>query len=198
MKIAVIDKAPNKTRYGDWFKFDFDHFHMSSVPIAKLLKKDVDLDIDTDLYDYVILVGSEAAKEYAKVTSVTNFAGQLVNDKFIPISNPAMLIFKPEGKQDFQRAVDRIHKYLEGTVTNASKTGDFKGIDTLQEARDFLIEVLESNAAAVAMDTETTALYVRNGYVLGMSISYKKKTRQVHSNRCFRRPLLRYSKRDYP
>ena len=62
MKIAVIDKAPNRTRYNDYFEFDFDHFHMSSKPITKLLKKDVDLDIDTDLYDLVILVGAEAAR----------------------------------------------------------------------------------------------------------------------------------------
>ena len=175
MKIAIIDKAPSKNNYSNWFKFDYEQFHMSSVPITKLLKKDVDLIFDHEEFDFVILVGSEAAKEYAKITSVTNFAGQLVNDKFIPISNPAMLIFKPEGKQDFQRAVDRIHGYLEGKVTNAAKSGDFKGIDTLQEAKEFLLEVFNSNAPVVAMDTETTALYVRNGYVLGMSISYKPK-----------------------
>jgi len=136
MKIAVIDKAPNRTRYSDYFKFDFEHFHMSSKPITKLLKKDVDLDIDTDLYDLVILVGAEAAKEYAKVTSVTNYAGQLVNDKFIPISNPAMLAFKPEGKPDFERAVDKIHKYISGEAKPA-KTGDFCGIDRTQDAINF-------------------------------------------------------------
>jgi DNA polymerase I-like protein with 3'-5' exonuclease and polymerase domains len=173
MKIAIIDKAPSKNNYSNWFKFDFELFHMSSVPIAKLLKKDVDLDIDTDLYDLVILVGSEATKEYAKITSVTNYAGQLVHDKFVPISNPAMLIFKPEGKQDFQRAVDRIHKYTEGVVSNAAKSGDFKGIDTVQEAKEFLLEVFNSDAAFVALDTETTGLYPRDGHVLGLSISYK-------------------------
>lgn len=175
MKIAIIDKAPSKNNYSNWFKFKYELFHMSSVPIAKLLKKDVDLIFDHEEFDFVILVGSEAAKEYAKVTSVTNFAGQLVGDKFIPISNPAMLIFKPEGKQDFQRAVDRIHGYLEGKVTNAAKSGDFKGIDTLQEAKEFLLEVFNSNSPVVAMDTETTGLYPRDGYVLGVSISYRVK-----------------------
>lgn len=175
MNIAIIDKAPSKNKYEEHFKFEFEVFHMSSVPITKLLKKDVDLDIDTDLYDFVILVGSEAAKEYAKVTSVTNFAGQLVKDKFICITNPAMLHFKPEGKQDFQRAVDRIHKYISGVVTNVAKTGDFKGINTVQEAKEFLLEVFNSNASVVAVDTETTGLYPRNGYVLGGSISYKRK-----------------------
>ena len=105
MKVALIDKAPNRTKYKEYFSFDFDHYHMSSVPITKLLKKDVDLEVDLEPYDYVILVGAEAAKEYAKITSVTNMAGQLVADKFIAISNPAMLAFKPEGKPDFNALV---------------------------------------------------------------------------------------------
>lgn len=113
-KIAIIDKAPSKNNYSNYFNFDFDLYHMSSVPITKLLKKDVDLEVSLDEYDMVVLVGSEAAKEYAKISSVTNYAGQLMHDKFVCITNPAMLHFKPEGKPDFQRSVDRIHKYVEG------------------------------------------------------------------------------------
>ena len=171
-KIALIDKAPNRTRYSDYFQFEFDHYHMSSKPITKLLKKDVDLEVDLEPYDLVVLVGAEAAKEYAKITSVTNMAGQLVNDKFVSISNPAMLAFKPEGKPDFQRAVDRIHKYIEGSITG-SVAGDFKGIDDTKEAEKFLREILENAQGYVAWDTETTALYPRDGYVLGLSLTYK-------------------------
>jgi DNA polymerase I-like protein with 3'-5' exonuclease and polymerase domains len=174
MKIAVIDKAPNRTRYSDYFEFEFDHYHMSSVAITKLLKKDVDLVVDLEPYDFVILVGAEAAKEYAKITSVTNMAGQLVQDKYIAISNPAMLSFKPEGKPDFQRAVDRIHKYVKGQLKPAVQ-GDFKGIDDTEEAKKFFREVLANAQGYVAWDTETTCLYPRDGYVLGLSMSYKTK-----------------------
>lgn len=174
MKIAVIDKAPNRTRYSDYFEFEFDQYHMSSVPITKLLKKDVDLQVDLEPYDFVILVGAEAAKEYAKITSVTNMAGQLVNDKYIAISNPAMLSFKPEGKPDFQRAVDRIHKYVKGQLKPAVQ-GDFAGIDDTNEAKAFFREVLANAQGYVAWDTETTCLYPRDGYVLGLSMSYKTK-----------------------
>lgn len=175
MKIAVIDKAPSKNKYENYFKFEFETFHMSSVPITKLLKKDVDLDIDLDYYDFVILVGSEAAKEYAKVSSITNMAGQLVNEKFIPISNPAVLHFRPEGKPDFERACDRLHKYISGEVTSVKTNGDFRGILDIDEAREFLLEVLANAQGYVAFDTETTCLYPRDGYVLGVSISYKPK-----------------------
>jgi len=171
-KIALIDKAPNRTRYSDYFQFEFDHYHMSSVPITKLLKKDVDLEVDLDQYDYVILVGAEAAKEYAKITSVTTMAGQLVDDKFIAISNPAMLSFKPEGKPDFQRACDKIHKYVKGEL-KPTKTGDYKGIQDTKEAKRYLREILDNAQGFVAWDTETTALYPRDGYVLGVSLTYK-------------------------
>lgn len=170
-KIAVIDKAPNRTNYQQYFDFEFEHFHMSSKPITKLLKKDVDLDIDCDLYDFVILVGAEAAKEYAKITSVTNYAGMLINDKFIPISNPAMLAFKPEGKPDFQRALDKLHKYIGGEIA-AKTTGDYKGIEDTEEAKQYLREILQNAQGYVAWDTETTALYPRDGYVLGVSLTY--------------------------
>lgn len=173
-KVAVIDKAPNRTRYSDYFPFDFDHFHMSEVPITKLLKKDVTLQFDAEPYDLVILVGSEAAKEYAKVTSVTNMAGQIINDKYICITNPAMLSFKPEGKPDFQRALDRIIKFYEGSLKPAVQ-GDFKGINDTKEAVKYLREILENAQGYVAWDTETTALYPRDGYVLGVSLSYKSK-----------------------
>ena len=173
-KIALIDKAPNRTRYSDYFQFEFDHYHMSSVPITKLLKKDVDLEVNLEQYDFVVLVGAEAAKEYAKITSVTNMAGQLVNDKFIAISNPAMLSFKPEGKPDFQRACDKIHKYIKGQDKGPT-SGDFKGINDTNEAKQYLLEILEKANGYVAWDTETTALYPRDGYVLGVSLTYANK-----------------------
>jgi DNA polymerase I-like protein with 3'-5' exonuclease and polymerase domains len=173
MKIALIDKAPNRTRYTDYFEFEFDHYHMSSVPLTKLLKKDVDLVVDLEPYDFVILVGAEAAKEYAKITSVTNMAGQLVDDKFIAISNPAMLAFKPEGKPDFQRACDKIHKYVRGELKATKVVGDYAGIQDTAEAKRYLREILDNAQGYVAWDTETTALYPRDGYVLGLSLTYK-------------------------
>lgn len=174
MKIAIIDKAPSRNDYTKYFDFDFELFHMSSVPVQKLLKKDVDLEIDLDYYQYVILVGSEAAKEYAKITSVTNYAGQLIKDKFICISNPAMLIFKPEGKPEFERSVDKIKRYIKGELSNIAATGDFKWLDDPIEVENYLNEVLNSLADYISMDCETTGLYPRDGYVLGISITHKK------------------------
>jgi DNA polymerase I-like protein with 3'-5' exonuclease and polymerase domains len=174
-KIAIIDKAPSKADYSKYFDFEFDVYHMSSVPISKLLKKDVDLEVDLEEYDFVILVGSEAAKHYAKITSVTNYAGLLVDGKFMCISNPSMLIFKPEGKPDFERSVAKIKKYICGELSDAAETGDFAGISDTETAKRYLLEILHSGVNEIAIDTETTGLYPRDGYVLGISLSYKPK-----------------------
>jgi DNA polymerase I-like protein with 3'-5' exonuclease and polymerase domains len=182
-RVALIDKAPNRTNYREYFPFEFEHFHMSQVPITKLLKKDVTLEFDPKPYDLIILVGAEAAKEYAKVTSVTNYAGQLVAEKFVPITNPAMLAFKPEGKPDFQRAVDKIIKYYNDSVA-APTTGDFAGIDDTNQAKAYLQEILDNAQGYVAWDTETTALYPRDGYVLGVSLTYKAKQGRYITTDC--------------
>ena len=182
-RVALIDKAPNRTNYREYFPFEFEHFHMSQVPITKLLKKDVTLEFDPKPYDLVILVGAEAAKEYAKVTSVTNYAGQLVAEKFVPITNPAMLAFKPEGKPDFQRAVDKILKYYNDSVA-APTTGNFAGIDDTDQAKAYLQEILANAQGYVAWDTETTALYPRDGYVLGVSLTYKAKQGRYITTDC--------------
>lgn len=170
--IAIIDKAPSRNDYSKYFDFKFELLHMSSIPITKLLKKDVDLDFEPDFYDLIILVGSEAAKEYAKVTSVISMAGQLVNEKYVCLPNPATLIFKPEGKPDFEKAVARI-KDIATTGEQVKTVGNFGGISDSDEAYNYLLECYDSSAPFVAMDTEGTGLYPRDGFVLGMSITFR-------------------------
>lgn len=173
MKIAVIDKCPSKADYKKYFDFDFELFHMSSQYISKLLKKDIDLIIDTEYFDLIILIGSEAAKEYAGISNVTNMAGHLVNEKYVCLQNPAMLVFKPEVKPDFERALDRIKRLVVGSAQEAN-SGDYKGIEDPDEAWDFLLEVYNCDSTYITMDTEGTGLYPRDGYVLGLSISHKE------------------------
>ena len=173
-KIAVVDKAPSGVNYKSYFKFDFDHFHLSSKRIKKLLKKDVDLvDFNEDKYDFIVLIGSEACKFIAGITSVTEFSGHLVDKKFVPMISPAMLSFKPEAKPLFKRACEKLHGYIAGQLP-PSLSGDFVGITTEEEAINYLVDVWEDETIRfVSCDTETTALYPRDGYVLGISLSHK-------------------------
>ena len=74
MKIAIIDKCPSKADYSLYFDFEFDLYHLSSVYLQKVLKKDVDIQIDVNQYDFIITVGAEATKHFTK-QSVTGKAG---------------------------------------------------------------------------------------------------------------------------
>lgn len=185
IRVAIIDGKPSRNNYKNVFDFEFDEFHLCSRNIPKILKKDVDIDIDTDLYDFVITVGAEATKHFAKV-SVSNFAGILCEGKFLPITNPAMLVFKPEGKPEFDKNVKRINEFVSGARTDLVITGDFKGITNDEEAREYLQMILDLPVySPVAMDTETTALAPRDGYILGISMSHKLKHGRYIATDCF-------------
>lgn len=175
MRIAVIDKCPSNVKYEKYFKFEFDLYHLASVKLQKVLKKDVDIEINLDNYDYVILIGSEATKNYTKA-SVTEHSGSLVDDKFIPMTNPAVLMFRPEAKPAFERAIEQLEKIITGEVL-VDRSGDYVGIIDEEEAYAWVCE-LEKDVAesgVIAVDTETTALYPRDGYVLGISLCAKLK-----------------------
>jgi DNA polymerase I-like protein with 3'-5' exonuclease and polymerase domains len=170
-EIAIVDKQPSGTDYSRYFDFKFDQYHLSSIRVAKLLKKDIDLDISQlEPYKYVILVGSEAAKVIAKVTSVTENSGHLIDKRYIPLISPAMAAFKPEAGDALKQSVDRIKSILEGSY-DVNTDGDWAAIQDEEEAWGYLTNILEGDAKVVALDTETTALYPRDGYILGMSIS---------------------------
>lgn len=176
-KVAIIDKAPSNVKYEKYFPFDFDNFHMTGESVKRLLKKDITLDFDPTPYDLVILIGSEAAKEYGKITSVTNMAGQLVNDKFVCIINPAMLVFKPAAEPEFERALNRILRIYEGNAVLSQNVKcetvitEERALQVLHLAKSYLTTTdLER---LLCLDTETSALYPRDGYILGMSLTYR-------------------------
>ncbi len=182
--IAVIDKAPSGVNYKRHFNFEFENFHLSSKKVKKLLKRDVDLEFNADEYEYVVLIGSEAAKFIAGVGSVTEFAGHLIDEKFIPMINPAMLSFKPEAKPMFDRACEKLHNYIAGERP-PTVTGDFEGITEEERANEYLRGVIEDPTIKyVACDTETTALYPRDGYVLGISLTHKSQQGVYISTEC--------------
>lgn len=173
MKIAVVDKQPSNINYSKHFPFPEDAqvevFHLCSKKLNKILKKDVDIIFNPDLYDYVVLVGSEATKHYTKLTSVTNYCGHLVQNKFIPVINPAIVVFKPESVPVLDRAKEKMADIFSGNVMSSDV--EVCLIDTVSEAEEYLTDILNNATGPVALDCETSALYARNGELLGVSIS---------------------------
>ena len=82
-KVAIVEKQPSKIKYGQYFDFDFDQYQLCSDPtIKRILKRDTDIDIDVDSYDWLVLVGSEPVKYFTSVNSVQEYSGKKVDKSF--------------------------------------------------------------------------------------------------------------------
>ena len=113
-KVALVETKPSRTNYKNEFdgEFEFDQYQLCSDPnIKKVLKRDVDIEIDLDSYDWIILVGSEALQFFTRERSITEHSGRLIDDKFLPVINPAMLSFKPEARRTWDESLKNIIGY---------------------------------------------------------------------------------------
>ena len=116
-RVAVVEKAKtNGSLYREIFDFDFDQFNLVNSPYKKIKKADITLDMsELEPYDYVILIGADPAKHIAKTTNVTKYCGHLINDKYIPMLNPAALKFNPGLKNTFNAALVKLKAHISGT-----------------------------------------------------------------------------------
>lgn len=176
--IAIIETKPSRTDYSKSFKeaFEFDRFALCSDPtIKKVLKKDVDIEFDPDNYEWVILVGADACKYFTKNASVTDYSGKIVEEKFLPVINPAMVSFKPESAKLWEESRDSIIGYVTGAKRVVKYSTDrIYGITDSDHLKRFLKAAIASPNPFIGLDSETTGLYPRNGYVLGVSLSYER------------------------
>ena len=180
MKIAIIESKASRNDYKSLFDnaFSFDLHHLCSDPsVKKVLKSNSDIDPNiADNYDYVILVGSEPTKHFTSVTAVMTYSGKLVDDKFIPVINPAMLAFKPEAKQLWESSKATILGILDGSIVSSVVDDTVaEGITDPKRCKEVLQKALEYDCDFIALDSETSALYPRDGWVLGVSLCFDGK-----------------------
>jgi DNA polymerase I-like protein with 3'-5' exonuclease and polymerase domains len=176
--VAIIETKPSRTDFYNSFNeaFEFDRYSLCSDPtLKKVLKKNVDIEFDPDNYEWVILVGADACKYYTKNASVTDYSGKIVEDKFLPVINPAMISFKPESARLWEESRDNIIGYITGSKKVVKYSTDkIYGITDSEHLKKFLQAAIASPNPFIGLDSETTALYPRNGYVLGVSLSYER------------------------
>jgi DNA polymerase I-like protein with 3'-5' exonuclease and polymerase domains len=187
--IALVETKPSRTNFEAAFdnKIKFDRFALcSDSSVKKVLKKDVDIEFNPDNYEWVILVGSDAFKYFTKNSSISEYSGKVVDEKFLPIINPAMLSFKPEAEKLWQESKDSLLKYVLGEQKVVTYTTDkFYGITETDEAIAFVRAAINHSNPFVAIDSETTGLYPRDGYVLGVSLCYERDHGAYISTECF-------------
>ena len=175
-KVAIIETTMSSVNWNKYFDFEHDRYALcSDSSKKKILKRDVDIEIDIDSYDWLIVVGSEPFKMYTRKTSITEYNGKIVDDKFLAIINPAMIKFRPEAKKTFEEAVESITGYVSGELKQKSLGKDkCYGIQDTGQLNKWLQDALDHEGDFIALDSETSALYCRDGYMLGFSMSYEK------------------------
>jgi DNA polymerase I-like protein with 3'-5' exonuclease and polymerase domains len=188
-KVAIVETKPSRTNFKQEFEqaFEFDQYQLCSDPtIKKVLKRDCDIKIDVDAYDWIILVGSDALKYFTKNGSVTEYSGKSVDGKYLPIINPAMLAFKPEAKKTWDSSKDNIIAYIAGDIEEVIIDESIAfGIQSTEEANRFIQAAIDAPKSYIALDSETTGLYPRDGYMLGISIAYDNKRGAYIDTECF-------------
>ena len=188
-KVALVETKPSKTNFAREFEgaFEFDQYQLCSDPgVKKVLKRDCDIDMNPDDYDWVVLVGSDALKYYTKINSVTEYSGKKVEDKFLPVINPSMLAFKPEARRTWEESKDNIIKYISGEIEDVVINEEIAfGIQDTEQANEFIRAAIKGECGYVALDSETTGLYPRDGYMLGISLSYDGKCGAYIDTDCF-------------
>ena len=188
-KVALVETKPSKTNFKREFEdaFEFDQYQLCSDPtIKKVLKRDCDIQIDIDAYDWIILVGSDALKYFTKINSVTEYSGKVVDKKFLPVINPAMLAFKPEAKKTWDNSKDSIIAYISGEVEEVIIDESIAfGIQDTESCNQYIRDAIAAPSPYIALDSETTGLYPRDGHMLGISLSYDNLKGAYIDTECF-------------
>lgn len=190
IRIAVVDKAPSRANYQktlNLYDYEVETFHMmSEAKSGRMLKKDVTIGTDENPfdpndYDYVVLIGAEPFKHFTGRTGVVDYSGKLTEDKdgnskYLVSINPSQVHFKPEMKPILDKTVDEFNKILTGTK-KPPKPGNYKPIQNEDEAYEYvkmIYTMLPPEKFPLAFDSETSGLYARDCYVLGLSISHEE------------------------
>ena len=177
-KVALIEAKPSRTNFEQAFdnKIQFDRFALcSDSSVKRILKKNIDLEFNADEYEWVILVGADPVKYFHKTCSVSDHSGKVVEGKYIPIINPAMISFKPEAEKLWLESKDSLLKYVLGEQKVLEySTEKFYGIQTEEAALAYVQAAIDSPNPFVGLDSETTGLYPRDGYILGISLCYER------------------------
>ena len=188
-KVALVETKPSRTNFNREFDgaFEFDQYQLCSDPsIKKVLKRDCDITIDTESYDWIILVGSDALKYFTKINSVMEYSGKKVEGKFLPVINPAMLSFKPEARRTWEDSKKSILQHINGEIEDVVIDDTVaRGIQDTAEAKAWILQAMADGGEYIALDSETAGLYPRNGHMLGCSMSYNGKHGVYIDTECF-------------
>jgi DNA polymerase I-like protein with 3'-5' exonuclease and polymerase domains len=173
--ILILEKAPSNIKYEEFFNFPFTKEYLVEKNEKKnILKADITFDLSTlDDWNIIIPVGADVCKHVLRGTKLMTSHGTIVNEKFIPILSPHVVKFEPRLQNAFDRSIKFINDYIANNcVVKEEPNYILTFIQNTQDANTYLKKAIAAKPDFICLDTETSGLYPRKGYVLGISMSY--------------------------
>jgi DNA polymerase I-like protein with 3'-5' exonuclease and polymerase domains len=97
-----------------------------------------------------------------------------------------MLTFKPEARKTWDESKESIIKYISGEIKEVIIDEKIAfGIDDTRDCNNFIRAAIDHDGAFIALDSETTGLYPRDGHILGISLCYDGHRGAYISTDCF-------------
>ena len=151
----------------------FDIKYLCSAKKEKILKKDVDLELDElNRYKLICPIGAESLKYTAGYTGVQKYNGVFIEKKYLPIMHPNMTIFKPQLNDDIIAAFSKIKPILEDENIGQEIDKDYQFIQTQDQLEKILPQYEEVDT--IVVDIETTSLSARKGIIIGIAMSSRE------------------------
>ena len=151
---------------------EYDIKYLSSNPKDKILKKDVDLDLtELDQYKVICPLGADALKYVAGMTGIQKYNGMLIENKYLPIMHPNIVIIKPQLDDDIKKAFNYLAKVLKGENIGVVHEKDYCFIETEEQFLKYKSAI--EAADPIVADIETTSVSPYTGSILGVAISTK-------------------------
>ena len=152
---------------------EYDIKFLCSTKKEKILKKDVDLELEElDKYKLICPIGAESLKYTAGYTGVQKYNGVFIEKKYLPIMHPNMTIFKPQLNDDIVAAFSKIKPILEDTNVGKEVQKDYQFIETQDQLEKILPDYEKTDT--IVVDIETTSLSARTGVIIGIAMSSKE------------------------
>ena len=168
---ASTKEANSKSIITKYFKNqDYEVVYLCSEPKDKILKRDIDIDVDAlkEKYRFLALIGSEPLKYVAAMTGVQRYNGLLLENKYIPIMHPGIIKIKPQLEDDIAQAFKKVESILAGQIEEIAEK-DYEFIDTQDKFEKRKKEI--ENADTLAVDIETTGFSPYKDSIMGIGIS---------------------------
>ena len=170
---SAAEKTPQKTINKYITDVEYDVKFLSSSSKEKILKKDIDLNLEElNKYKLICPVGAESLKYTAGITGIQKYNGIHIEKKYLPIMHPNMTIFKPQLNDDIIAAFGKIKPILSDETLETQVDKNYDSLDSQANFNKYLPQLEAANT--IVVDIETSSVSPYTGTILGIAVSTRE------------------------